>query len=305
MCERIENGSRAVFTDTLMRINKLPQKVWKPLIESGLEEIICRKILSGGELEEATDFCSICTRYEYNIIGTRLIGVLKARFPITDVADWSIVNNIGTKVAMSDEDLPGEIVTRIWGGGSGTYESELMKNVSSADKAFSKLKEITGIDDPRKYELDITSISREESEIPGLVTALYSSLECIVTEIPAITKDRRYKALSDLQPVFSTLSGYLKSKKTKWSRSDIRNEENPLLFCTVLMRKMSQALSRMGQDDLNELKKQKIIDAETVKDLKEFMKESDRICRVSYIETVDPEKRTKWIDAILKLEEQS
>ncbi len=305
VCDRIENGSRAVFTDTLTRINRLPQKVWKPLLESGLEDIICRRMLADGGLKDATDFCSICMKNEYNIIGTRLIGILKTKFPIADVADWSLVNDIGKKIVLTDDDLPKEIMELIKNGTSGTYESELMKNVSSAAYAFSGLKTATGITDPKGYSFNMSQIDRETSEIPNLVSSLYTALDSIAVLLPSVTKDSRYRVFSDLKPVFTALSDYLKSKKTKWSRSDIRNEENPLLFCTVLKRKMSQALSRIGAEDVASLKEKDLVGPEILNVLNEFAKESDRICTSSYDENIDPETRSKWTDAVLKLEELS
>ena len=305
VCDRIENGSRTVFMDTLTRINRLPQKVWKPLVESGLEDIICRRMMAGGELKDAADFCSICMKNEYNIIGTRLIGVLKAKFPIAEVADWSLVNDIGKKVVLNDDDLPKNLMEQIKNGTSGTYESELLKNVSSAAKAFSELRSVTGIEDPKGYSFDMSQIDRDTSEIPNLVSSLYTALDNIAEQLPSIAKDSRYRQLSELKPAFTALSGFIKSKKTKWSRSEIRNEQNPLLFCSVLKRKMSQALSRIGAEDVTTLAEKELLDPETAKTLNEFLKESDRICTSSYDENIDQNRRSEWTDAVLKLEELS
>ncbi len=304
VCERVRNGSRTVLGDTLTQIEKLPQKVWKPLVESGLEEIVCDRV-SADDLKGVTEFCSVCRKNGYGIIGTRLIGAMKEKYRIAKAADWAIVNDIGRNVALSDGDLPGDIADLIWNGGSDDFGSELLGNVTSAYEAFSELRRITSIEDPKKYCFDILSFEGDLSEIPNLVSTLYASLDCISAELPQFARVGETKVLFGLKPVFTALSGYAKSKKTKWSRSDIRKEENSLLFCTVLRRKMSNALSRLGTEDLAALKKQKVVDAECVKDLTKFKKESERICSSSFDESIDLDSRTKWVNAVLKLEEQS
>ncbi len=305
VCERVKNGSRTILGDTLAQIEKLPQKVWKPLVESGLEEIACMKVSADEDLKDVADFCSICKKNGYEIIGTRLIGAMKDKYRIAKVADWAIMNDIGKNVALSDEDLPKDIADLIWNGGSETYESELLGNITSAYESFSQLRNVTSIEDPKKYCFEILSFDGDLSEIPNLVNTLYTSLDNISVALPPFTKVSETKVLFGLKPVFTALSGYAKSKKTKWGRSDIRKEENSLLFCTVLRRKMSQALSRLGAEDLAELKKQKIVDAECIKDLTKFNKESERICTSSFDESIDLDSRTRWVNAVLKLEELS
>ena len=68
---------------------------------------------------------------------------------------------------------------------------------------------------------------------------------------------------------------------------------------------MSQALSRIGAEDVTTLAEKELIDPETAKTLNEFLKESDRICTSSYDENIDQDRRSKWTDAVLKLEELS
>lgn len=303
---RISAGSRDIFMDTLNRIGKMSPNVWKTDVENGLEDLLCKRITEGADLDYVKDFCTICSDRGFMLAGNKLTTALLGRYDLLDLTDWSLSSGVGGKVLLSDDALPKEAMDAIDKGRQGVATSDLVKTVYSASAAFSDLKEKTGISEPTGYSFDLQKVTPETAaDIQHDVTALYGAVEILEKELPGIKNTRAYAKISNLRPAYESLSYYCRSKKTKWPRSDLKREENPLLFCTVLSRKLRQALTGLGVRDLEELASAGRIDPGTKDRISEFLSEAGTICTSDIGRRIPADSRELWTDAVLSLEEIS